>query len=93
MTSKRQIRRELERVGWEVHWENAIDRDDETAVGGGYGPYRLAVGFDRNSGEPLGVVSQRLGDDTVSAEKWAGLESLPAPQRIVRRLSRRRRSF
>ena len=93
MTSKRQIRRELERLGWEVRWDGPTERDGEAGIKGGYGPYRLAVGFDPESGEPRAVVTQRLGDDTVSAEKWAGLESLPAPQRIVRRLSRWRGSL
>lgn len=51
-----------------------------------YGPYRLAVTFDPESEEPTGVVAERSGSEAVYTRKWEGLQSLPEPESVVRRL-------
>ena len=57
---------------------------------GGYGPYRLSVLFDPDTGSPASLISHRAGEEGVFAERWRGTESLPAPGETVRRLSKRR---
>lgn len=89
MASRRRIRRELERLGWEVRWE-AFATADSDAIVGGYGPYRLSVQFDQDTGSPTSLISHRAGEEGVFAERWRGTESLPAPQEAVRRLFKRR---
>ena len=80
--------RELERLGWEVRW-GASDGAGDDAVVGGYGPYRLSVLFDPDTGLPTSLISHRAGEEGVSAEKWRGAEHLPAPEETVRRLLKR----
>ncbi len=82
--SKRRIRRELGRLGWEVMREPS-----DGAISGSYGPYRLSVQFDPDTGSPASLVSHRLGEG-VFVERWRGVEGLPTPEEIVRRLSKRR---
>jgi hypothetical protein len=53
-----------------------------------YGPYRLAVAFEPESGEPTGVVAERSGSEAVYMRKWEGLESIPRPESVIMRLSR-----
>ena len=88
MASRRRIRRELERLGWEVRWGASAGAGD--AIVGGYGPYRLSVQFDPDTGLPAGLISHRVGEEGVFAERWRGTERLPAPVETVRRLSKRR---
>jgi hypothetical protein len=87
MTSKREIRRELQRLGWETPGETRADAGGEGVVTVGYGPYRLAVAFDAESEEPTGMVAERVGSEAVYTRKWESLESLPEPQRVIRRLA------
>ena len=87
--SRRRIRRELQRLGWEVRWEASTGAGDDTVVGG-YGPYRLSVQFDPDTGSPASLISHRAGEEGVFAERWRGTERLPAPEESVRRLSKRR---
>ncbi len=87
MESKREIRRALEYAGWEVRWAASTGEDLETVVGG-YGPYRLVVRFDPDRG-PTSVLTHRVGSQGVFTERWRGVEQLPAPEEIVRRLSKR----
>lgn len=89
MASKRGIRRALEYLGWEVRWGNPSGSGNLEAVVGGYGPYRLAVRFDPDTGEPAAVLTYRVGSQGVFSERWRGAEQLPAPEEIVRRLSKR----
>jgi hypothetical protein len=86
--SKRGIRRALEYAGWEVRW-SASAEDDYEAVVGGYGPYRLVVRFDTDRGEPTSVLTHRAGSQGVFTERWRGVELLPTPEEVVRRLSKR----
>ena len=88
MQSKRGIRRALEYAGWEVRW-SASTEDDYEAVVGGYGPYRLVVRFDTDRGEPTSVLTHRAGSQGIFTERWRGVELLPAPEEVVRRLSKR----
>ncbi len=88
MQSKRAIRRALEYAGWEVRW-SASTGDDPEAIVGGYGPYRLVVRFDADRGEPTSVLTHRAGSQGVFTERWRGVELLPAPEEVVRRLSKR----
>lgn len=90
MSSRRRIKRELERLGWEVRWE-AFAAAYGDAIVGGYGPYRLSVQFDPNTGSPMSLISHRAGEEGVFTERWRGTERLPAPEETVRRLSKRRR--
>lgn len=87
MESKREIRRALEYAGWEVRWSASTDEDPETVVAG-YGPYRLVVRFDPDRG-PTSVLTHRVGSQGIFTERWRGVERLPAPDEVVRRLSRR----
>ena len=89
MESRRRIVRELERLGWEVRWR-ALAAADSGAILGRYGPYRLSVQFDGDTGSPISMISHRAGEEGVFAEGWRGTESLPAPEETVRRLSKRR---
>ena len=88
MQSKRGIRRALEYAGWEVRW-SASTEDDHEAVVGGYGPYRLVVRFDADRGEPTSVLTHRAGSQGVFTERWRGVELLPTPEEVVRRLFKR----
>ena len=78
----------LEYAGWEVRWSEAVAEDPEAIVGG-YGPYRLVVRFDPDGEEPTSVLTHRAGSQGVFAERWRGVERLPAPADVVRRLSER----
>ena len=89
MTSKREVRRALERLGWEDPPEARADLGGREGLVVGYGPYRLAVAFDRENGEPTGMIAERSGSEAVYTRMWEGLESLPEPDSVVRRLSRR----
>jgi hypothetical protein len=86
--SKRGIRRALEYAGWEVRWPSPTG-DDPEAIVGGYGPYRLVVRFDADRGEPTSVLTHRTGSQGVFTERWRGVELLPTPEEVVRRLSKR----
>ena len=88
MQSKRGIRRALEYAGWEVRWPAPTEDDPETIVGG-YGPYRLVVRFDADRGEPTSVLTHRAGSQGVFTERWRGVDLLPTPEEVVRRLSKR----
>ena len=88
MQSKREIRRALEYAGWEVRW-SASTGDDPEAIVGGYGPYRLVVRFDPDTGTPKSVVTHRVGDQGMFVQGWRGVERLPTPGEVVRRLSKR----
>ena len=88
MQSKRGIRRALEYAGWEVRWSPSTGDDPESIVGG-YGPYRLVVRFDADRGEPTSILTHRQGSHGVFAERWRGVERLPSPEEVVRRLSER----
>ena len=85
MASSRRVRRELGRLGWEVRWGVA----DDTVVAG-YGPYRLSVQFDPVSGAPVSLISHRVGEEGVFAQRWRGTEPLPTPEETVRLLLKRR---
>ena len=89
MASRQRIVRELERLGWKVRW-GALAAADGGAIVGRYGPYRLSVQFDQDTGSPMSLISHRAGEEGVFAERWRGTESLPAPEETVRRLSKRR---
>ena len=89
MASRRRIRRELERLGWEVRLEASAATDSDAIVGE-YGPYRLSVQFEQDTGTPMSVISHRAGEEGVFAERWRGTERLPAPEETVRRLFKRR---
>jgi hypothetical protein len=86
--SRRGIRRALEYAGWEVRW-SAPTEDDPEAIVGGYGPYRLVVRFDADRGEPTSVLTHRAGSQGVFTERWRGVDLLPTPEEVVRRLSKR----
>jgi len=88
VASRREIRRALEYAGWEVRW-SASTADDPEAIVGGYGPYRLVVRFDAERGEPTSVLTHRAGSQGVFTERWRGVELLPSPEEVVRRLSSR----
>ena len=88
MQSKRGIRRALEYAGWEVRWPSPTG-DDPEAIVGGYGPYRLVVRFDADRGEPTSVLTHRTGSQGVFTERWRGVDLLPTPEEVVRRLTKR----
>lgn len=88
MQSKRGIRRALEYAGWEVRWSTSTE-DDHEAVVGAYGPYRLVVRFDAERGEPISVLTYCAGSQGIFTERWRGVELLPTPEEVVRRLFKR----
>ena len=88
-TSRRRVKRELQHLGWELVQEaDDVDLGGLGGVTARYGPYRLAVAFDPESGEPTRVVAERSGSGAVYARRWEGLQSLPEPEKVVRRLFR-----
>lgn len=87
-TSKRRVERELRHLGWELSQEADVDLGGLGGVTARYGPYRLAVTFDPESGEPTRVVAERSGSEAVYTRRWEGLQSLPKPESVVRRLFR-----
>jgi hypothetical protein len=89
VTSRRRIRRELGRLGWEVKWGASTGAGDDAVVGG-YGPYRLSVQFDPRTGSPASLISHRAGEEGVFAQRWRGTEGLPTPEETVRQLLKRR---
>ncbi len=89
MTSRRWIRRELGRLGWEVRWGSSTGAGDDAVVGG-YGPYRLSVQFDPHTGSPASLISHRAGEEGVFTQRWRGTEDLPTPEETVRQLLKRR---
>ena len=54
---------------------------------GGYGPYRLSVLFDPDTGSPASLISHHVGEEGIFAQRWRGTERLPAPEETVGRLS------
>ena len=89
MAGEREIRRALEYLGWEVRWEAPAEAYTPASVVGGYGPYRLVVRFDPDTGTPKSVVTHRVGDQGMFVQGWRGVERLPTPGEVVRRLSKR----
>ncbi len=89
MASEREIRRALEYLGWEVRWEAHAEANAPASVVGGYGPYRLVVRLDPDTGTPTSVVTHRVGDQGMFVQGWRGVERLSAPEEVVRRLSKR----
>ena len=89
MVSRRRIRRELERLGWEVRWGAPAGAGGDAVVGG-YGPYRLSVLFDPDTGSATSSISHRVGEEGVFVERWRGTERLPTPEEAVRLLYTRR---
>jgi hypothetical protein len=72
----------------EVRWSSSAENDPEAIVGG-YGSYRQVVRFDAEGGEPTSVLTHRAGSQGIFTERWRGVELLPAPEEVVRRLSKR----
>lgn len=89
MASEREIRRALEYLGWEVRWEVSAEADAPASIVGGYGPYRLVVRLDPDTGAPKSVTTHRVGEQGMFVQGWRGVERLPAPEEAVRRLSKR----
>ncbi len=87
MASEREIRRELEYLGWEVRWEAPAEAYPSAV--GGYGSYRLVVRFDPDTGTAKSVLTHRVGDQGMFVQGWRGVERLPSPEEVIRRLSRR----
>jgi hypothetical protein len=79
--SKEDIKRALAELGWEVR----TDDDNSGAVMGTHDKYHLMVNFEGE--KPTSVLISYVGrGGEIFSRKWAGVERLPAPQRVVRAL-------
>jgi hypothetical protein len=79
--SKEDIKRALAELGWEVR----TDDDNSGAVMGAHDKYHLMVNFEGE--KPTSVLISYVGrGGEIFSRKWAGVERLPAPQRVVRAL-------
>ena len=77
--SKEDIKRALAELGWEVR----TDDDNSGAVMGAHDKYHLMVNFEGE--KPTSVLIYYVGrGGEIFSRKWAGVERLPAPQRVVR---------
>ena len=77
--SKEDIKRALAELGWEVR----TDDDNPGAVMGAHDKYHLMVNFEGE--KPTSVLISYVGrGGEIFSRKWAGVERLPAPQRVVR---------
>jgi hypothetical protein len=77
--SKEDIKRALAELGWEVR----TDDDNSGAVMGAHDKYHLMVNFEGE--KPTSVLISYVGrGGEIFSRKWAGVERLPAPQRVVR---------
>lgn len=78
------VRRALADLGWEVREEDA----KPDVVVGGYGKYHVMVSF--GDGEPTSLIISYVGrGGEMLSRKWPGIGRLPAPEKVVRALSRR----
>ncbi|MBA2533668.1 MAG: hypothetical protein H0V21_01500 [Rubrobacter sp.] len=83
--SREDVGRALAELGWEVSTEDGRPE----AVVGAHGKYHLMVSFD--AGEPTSVLVSYVGKGgEILSMKWSGLERLPTPQSVVRRLDTER---
>ena len=77
------VRRALADLGWEVRGEG--ERPD--VVVGGYGKYHVMVSF--GDGKPTSLIISYVGrGGGMLSRKWPGVGRLPAPEKVVRALSR-----
>jgi poly(3-hydroxybutyrate) depolymerase len=80
--SREDIKRALAGLGWGPQAEN--ERPD--AVMASHGKYHLMVSFD--AGVPTSVIVSYVGKGgEILSMKWSGVEHLPSPRSVVRRLS------
>ena len=78
------VRRALADLGWEVRAED----ERPNVVMGGYGKYHVMVSF--GEGEPTSLIISYVGrGGEMLSRKWPGVGRLPAPEKVVRALSRR----
>ena len=72
----------LVELGWEI-----LTQDDRTdAVMAGHGKYHLMVSFEGEG--PSSVIVSYVGrGGGILSMKWAGIERLPTPRKVVRVLS------
>jgi hypothetical protein len=81
--SRKDIRRVLADLGWEVR----TDEEGSNAVMGAHGKYHLMVSFEGD--EPTSVLISYVGrGGEILSRKWPGTEHLPAPRSIVGAFSR-----
>jgi len=86
MARRRQSREDIKWALTDLGWEVQTDEASPGAVMGSYGKYHLMVNFE--GGEPKSVIISYVGKGgEILSRKWPGVERLPAPQMIVRRLS------
>jgi hypothetical protein len=81
--SRKDIRRVLADLGWEVR----TDEEGSNAVMGAHGKYHLMVSFEGD--EPTSVLISYVGrGGEILSRKWPGTEHLPTPRSIVGAFSR-----
>ena len=73
------VERALAELGWEVR------TDDPDVVIGSHDKHHLMVGF--RDGEPISVTISYVGKGgEILSRAWPGVERLPTPKSVVRRL-------
>lgn len=73
------VERALAELGWEVR------ADNEDFVIGSHGKHHLMVDF--QDGEPVSVTISHVGrGGEILSRGWPGVDRLPAPKSVVRRL-------
>lgn len=81
--SREDVKRALAGLGWEVR----TDDERAGAVVGSHGKYHLMVAF--RDDEPTSVTISYVGKGgEILSRGWPGVERLPAPQQVVRRLQK-----
>lgn len=86
MAHRRENREDIKRALADLGWEVRTDEEGTDAIMGSYGKYHLMVNFE--VGKPTSVIISYVGKGgEILSRKWAGVERLPTPQRVVRTFS------
>ena len=80
-------REDIERVLADLGWEVRTDDEGSGAVMGAHGKYHMMVSFEGD--EPTSVLISYVGrGGEILSTRWPGADHLPAPQSVVRALSK-----
>lgn len=84
--TQRESREDVERALADLGWEVRTGDEASGTVVGGHGNYHLMVSFEE--GEPTSVIISHVArGGGILSKRWAGVERLPSPRKVVRALS------